>query len=87
MRSTVGMDRKAVQKHLKEFIREDITQAQLDLLKMLTDALVDDGTVEPKALYGIPYSDEYTIDYVWTSRVAQTVKNINDGLPQSVQGS
>ena len=54
---------------------------------MLTDALVDDGTVEPKALYGIPYSDEYTIDYVWTSRVAQTVKNINDGLPQSVQGS
>lgn len=87
VRSTVGMDRKAVQKHLKEFIREDTTQAQLDLLKMLTDALVDDGTVEPKALYGIPYSDEYTIDYVWTSRVAQTVKNINDGLPQSVQGS
>ncbi|WP_298254723.1 type I restriction-modification enzyme R subunit C-terminal domain-containing protein [uncultured Arthrobacter sp.] len=58
VRSLVGLDRDAVEEALAEFVANTtLTAQQLDFLQVLTNHLVDNGTVSPGALFDSPYNE------------------------------
>lgn len=58
VRSLVGLDREAVEESLGEFVAgTTLTAQQLDFLQVLTNHLVENGTVPPAALFDAPYNE------------------------------
>lgn len=58
VRSLVGLDREAVEEALSEFVTgTTLTAQQLNFLQVLTNHLVENGKVNPKALFDSPYNE------------------------------
>lgn len=58
VRSLLGLDREAVEEALAEFISDTTLNAsQLDFLDMLVGQLIQNGVVDPRALFASPYSE------------------------------
>ncbi|MDR6686222.1 type I restriction enzyme R subunit [Arthrobacter sp. 1088] len=58
VRSLVGLDRDAVEEALSEFVADTtLTAQQLDFLQVLTNHLVENGRVDPAALFDSPYNE------------------------------
>lgn len=58
VRSLVGLDREAVEEALQDFVAETtLTAQQLDFLQVLTNHLVENGKVNPRALFDSPYNE------------------------------
>ena len=58
VRSLVGLDREAVEEALAEFVSgTTLTAQQLDFLQVLTNHLVENGKVNPAALFDSPYNE------------------------------
>ncbi len=58
VRSLVGLDREAVEEALSEFVAgTTLTAQQLNFLKVLTNHLMENGKVSPKALFHSPYNE------------------------------
>ncbi|MFJ5976123.1 DEAD/DEAH box helicase family protein [Pseudarthrobacter oxydans] len=58
VRSLVGLDRDAVEEALREFVAgTTLTAQQLDFLQVLTNHLVENGKVNPAALFDSPYNE------------------------------
>ena len=58
VRSLVGLDRDAVEEALSEFVAGTrMTAQQLDFLQVLTNHLVENGRVDPAALFNSPYNE------------------------------
>ncbi|MFJ4169965.1 DEAD/DEAH box helicase family protein [Paenarthrobacter sp. NPDC089714] len=58
VRTLVGLDREAVEEALAEFVAgTTLTAQQLDFLQVLTNHLVENGKVNPRALFDSPYNE------------------------------
>jgi type I restriction enzyme R subunit len=58
VRSLVGLDRDAVEEALADFVAgTTLTAQQLDFLQVLTNHLVENGKVNPAALFDSPYNE------------------------------
>lgn len=58
VRSLVGLDREAVEEALSEFVAgTTLTAQQLNFLNVLTNHLMENGKVSPKALFNSPYNE------------------------------
>ncbi|QHK21101.1 hypothetical protein GU243_16830 [Pseudarthrobacter psychrotolerans] len=58
VRSLVGLDRDAVEEALADFVAgTTLTSQQLDFLQVLTTHLVENGKVQPGALFDSPYNE------------------------------
>lgn len=57
LRSIVGLDRAAAQKHFAEFIADGASADQIEFVNMVIEHLSRNGVIDPGLLYDSPFSD------------------------------
>lgn len=59
LRSLIGLDRGAAQKHFADFIADGATADQIEFVAMVIEHVTQNGTMDPGLLYESPFSDSF----------------------------